>query len=391
MSRTAADRASRFAAFAAVLTLVVLAAGCDQLDGRSRNKKGNHHFRERQFHEAVAEYEKALKTVDDPIIHYNLGLAYSKLFKVGVEDNPETKEVDEGLVLIDVQGSFVCGQVPGVKTVNKSVCVKPGDHRFDSCDAKNVCASSFKCKQVDLCAMSNGAIADMSAQHFGVWLKANPTDAATRAIMTQVWIDSSQYKKAIDYWEALLEKKPKDPELMGSLAGINLKAGEWRKSIEWFQKVAEVSKEESAKVSALQFIGNVAWSKLNSKTLNTAETVELADYGIGALQAAAEIQPKNPKLYGLMGSITNFRSLAQGASWSGALDRAKAQDLQIVSRVLSDEAKKAQGLPVTPPAPAPAAPAGGTPPADKPADPGSKDKPTPSGASSGGVTQKTGG
>lgn len=376
MSRTA-DRAR---CLVALLIVVTAATGCDQLDGRSRNKKGNHLFRERQFIDAVAEYEKSIKTVDDPIIHYNLALAYSKVFKPGAEDDESTKDVDEGLVLLDQMGSFVCGQIPGVKTLSKQACIKAGDHRFDACDAKNVCASSFQCKQVQLCAISNGAIADMSAQHFGVWLKANPTDAQTRAIMTQVWIDSSQYKKAIDYWQALLDAKPNDPEIMGSLAGINLKAGEWRKSIEWFQKVAGVSKEESAKVAALQFIGNVAWSKLNSKTLSNEETVELADYGIGALQQASEIQPKNPKLFGLMGSIYNFRSLAHGASWAAGLDRAKAADLQIVSRVLSDEAKKAQGLPVTP-TPAPNG--------EKPAD--DKTKPAPSGASTGGVTQKTGG
>ena len=374
MSRTA-DRA--FSA-ALVLMLVAGAFGCDQLDGRSRNKKGNLHFRERQFIDAVAEYEKALKTVDDPIIHYNVALAYSKIFKPGVEDDAKTPQ-DESQILLDLQGSLACTQIPGVKPVSKSVCVKPGDHRYDACDAKNVCASSFTCKQSDLCEVSNNAIADLAAQHFGVWLKANPTDAGTRAIMTQVWIDSSQYKLAIDYWEALLSQKPNDPELMGSLAGINLKAGDWRKSIEWFQKVATVSKEDSAKVAALQFIGNVAWSKLNSKTLDSEESVELADDGIGALQAASVLQPKNPKLFGLMGSICNFRSLTQGASWAAGLDRAKAQDLQIVSRVLSDEAKKAQGLPVTPPA-APAVPA-------KPAEP---DKPAPSGASTGG-TQKTGG
>jgi tetratricopeptide (TPR) repeat protein len=348
MSRTA-DRAARIAL---VLTLVATALGCDSLDGRSRNKAGNRLFRETKFIDAAANYEKALKTVDDPIVHYNLALAYSKVFKVGVEDDPNTPEV-EGTILLDLAGSFVCDNIPQTKPVAKSVCVKPGDHRFDECDAKHVCASSYTCQQSNLCAIANASIADMAATHFGLWLKAHPTDAQTRAIMTQVWIDSSQYKKAIDYWEALLAAKPNDPEIMGSLAGINLKAGDWRKSISWFQKVAEVSKDDSAKVSAYQFIGNVAWSKLNSKSLNTDETVELADYGIGALQKAAEMQPKNAKLYGLMGSITNFRSLAQGASWAAGLDRARAQDLQITSRVLSDEAKKAQGL-STPPSPAPA-------------------------------------
>ena len=60
----------------------------------------------------------------------------------------------------------------------------------------------------------------MTAQHFGVWLKSHPTDAETRSLMTQVWIDSSQYKKAIDYWQELLYAKPNDPDLMGALAGI---------------------------------------------------------------------------------------------------------------------------------------------------------------------------
>jgi tetratricopeptide (TPR) repeat protein len=345
MSRTAGT------AFALVLVAIggLGMTGCDSLDGRSRNKAGNRYFKETKFIDAAAEYEKALKTVDDPIIHYNLALAYSKVFKPGAEDNAVT--------LLGVKGTFVCDNVPQTKPVTKQVCVKPGDRRFDACDAKNVCASSFQCLNSELCSIPNAVVADMAAQHFGLWLKAHPTDAHTRAIMTQVWIDSSQYKKAIEYWEALLEKKPNDPDIMGSLAGINLKAGDWRKSIEWFQKVAAVSKDESAKASAFQFIGNVAWSKLNSKTLNTEETVELADYGIGALQKASELQPKNPKHFGLMGSIFNFRSLAQGASWAAGLDRAKAQDLQIVARVLSDEAKKAQGLSVTPPA-APKAPAG---------------------------------
>ena len=150
-------------------------------------------------------------------------------------------------------------------------------------------------------------------------------------------------KKAIEYWEGMLQQKPNDPEIMGALAGINLKANDWRKSIEWYLKVASVSTDKSAKIAAYQFIGNVAWSKLNSKTLSAEESVELADRGIGALQKAAELDPKNPKAWGLQASIFNFRALAMGASWAAALDRASAQDLQRYSRVLSDEAKKAQG------------------------------------------------
>ena len=353
MSRTA-DRALRMMGLVTLLVATMSTLGCEQLDGRSRNKTGNRYFREMKFIDAVAEYEKALKEVDDPTIHYNVALAYSKIFKPGLETDQD--------LLLGQKGEFVCDQIPNVKFVSKQVCVKPGDRRFDSCDEKNVCASSYQCKKVELCSVSNNAIADMAATHFGNWIKSHPKDAETRGLMTQVWIDSSQYKKALDYWQDLLNGKPNDTEIMGALAGINLKAGDWRKSIEWYTKVAEQVSDANQKVASYQFIGNVAWSKLNSKTLTTAESIELADKGIGALQKASELQPKNPKLFGLMGSIFNFRSLAQGVSWSAGLDRASAQDLQIQSRVLSDEAKKAQGLPVTPPPAAPAAPAAPTPP-----------------------------
>src|SRR5262249_29136066 len=156
------------------------------------------------------------------------------------------------------------------------------------------CASSYACKKATLCAVDNTALANAAAQHFGKWIATHPDDRETRSMMTQVWLDSSQYAKALEYWTGLLEKKPNDPDIMGSLAGINLKAGDWRKSIEWYNKVAEASTDVSAKTGAYQFIGNVAWSKLNSKTLIPPEAVELADRGIGALQKAAALQPENP-------------------------------------------------------------------------------------------------
>jgi tetratricopeptide (TPR) repeat protein len=344
---------NRIFAIGSVLLIVVGAlssAGCESLDGRSRNRKANRLFRETQFVDAAAEYEQAIKKVDDPTIHYNLGLAYSKIFRPGLE----------GKIMLDVAGSPGCTAIPGVVPVSKQVCVKPDDKHFAECDEKNVCPSSFKCAKTDLCALDDAALADLAAQHFLVWVKSHPDDAETRGIMTQVWMDSSQFPKAIEYWQSLLAAKPNDPEIMGALAGINLKGGDWRKSIEWYNKVAEISTDTSAKVAAYQFIGNVAWSKLNSKTLGGLQAVELADRGIGALQKAAELQPDNPKPVGLQASISNFRGQAMGASWAGAIDRTSAQDLQHSSRVLRDKAKAAvPGVPGVPSAPA--APGSGAP------------------------------
>lgn len=329
-------RLMRIADRATIVTILLLAVvGCDQLDGRSQNRKGNAAFRDQHFIDAVAHYERAIKTVPDPTIHYNLALAYSKVFHPGSDD----------VVLLDStdSDSEACKLIPNVKTVQKQVCVKPGDKHFTECDAKNVCASSFTCQQTTICTLGNKEVADLVTQHFGEWLKAHPEDADTRALMTQTWIDSEQYKKAIDYWEAMDKAKPNDPAIIGSLAGIYTKANDWRKSIEWYLKLAAITTDTSGKAAAYQFIGNVAWSKLNSKSLTREDNEELADRGIGALQQAAALQPDNPKPLQLMGSLFNFRGQAQGVSWASAIDRASAEDLRNTSRVLIQKAKAAAG------------------------------------------------
>jgi len=408
-----------------LLSCIVLCsvAGCEQLDGRNRVKQGNRLFRETQFIDAAAEYQHALREVEDPIIHYNLGLAYQKVIKVGFD----------GPVLLGPQDDPVCREIPNVKMVEAGACVKPGDRHFAECGAaktgpiekaiaelqakanaesdaekkkdlqqqakdkqdelaRYTCSSSFRCVEGNFCSLTSPEVANMAAEHFQSWIKAQPSDdeikkelievnqeldAAnkvnnktrialaqreieellskdqTRKLMTRLWTDSEQYKKALDYWEGLLKEKPSDPEIMGNLGGINLLAGDWRKSIEWYNKVADTVTEPSSKIAQYQFIGNVAWAKLNSKSLIGPDAIEIADRGIGALQRATALDPKNGRLPSLEGSIFNFRSTVHGASWAAATDRASAQDLAKLARVLIEEAKKAQGQP-------PGAPASGT-------------------------------
>src|SRR4051812_4823436 len=107
-----------------LLGTVVSLAGCEQLDGRNRNKQGLRLFRETQFIDAVAQFQKALTGVDDsPTIHYNLGLGYSKVTKTGFD----------GPVLLGQQGDFVCQTIPGVKIVQAGACVKEGDRHYAEC------------------------------------------------------------------------------------------------------------------------------------------------------------------------------------------------------------------------------------------------------------------
>src|SRR5689334_23506706 len=104
--RSTSDRALRLLGSVTLLVAIMSTLGCEQLDGRSRNKKGNRDFKEMKFIDAVAEYEKALKTVDEPTIHYNVALAHSKIFKPGMSEDSE--------LLLGEKGTFVCDQIPQV-------------------------------------------------------------------------------------------------------------------------------------------------------------------------------------------------------------------------------------------------------------------------------------
>ena len=435
MSRFSAHmRTARALSVVLVLGAVLgITAGCDQIEARQRIRKGNNYFRETRFIDAATEYQRALKALDDPKVHYNLGLAYQKIFKPGY-DLP---------ILLGVKGEDVCDQIPHTTMVEAGACVKDGDRHFAECGSaktapiekqiaeltaqakaetdadkkkelelqakekqddlmRYTCASSFKCVEGTFCSLKSPEIADLAAQNFQAWIKAQPGDDVikaqrakafdeleeakksgnqalisiaqkqfddldtkdqTRKLMSQLWTDSEQHQKALDYWEGLLKERPTDTAIMGNLAGINLKAGNWRKSIEWYGKVAGATEDPSSKVASFQNIGNVAWAKLSSRTLIGVEAVELADRGLAALQHAADIQPKNRGLVSLQGALYNFRSTAHGASWAGAIDRATQQDRLVLVHVLLEEAKQAQGqTPGPAPTAAPgAAPAAGTP------------------------------
>jgi tetratricopeptide (TPR) repeat protein len=493
--RRLTERARIATLLSAVLASGVLLGGlggCEQLDARNRIRKGNRLFRETQFIDATAEYHRALKEVDDPIVHYNLALSYSKIFKPGYQ----------APVLLGTKDEFVCQEIPGVRLVDAGACVKPGDRHFAECGASKTrpldaqiaelesqikaatdeekkkeleierkdkqdellrftCPSSFSCVESQFGALTSPEIADLSAQHFQIWIKAQPSDeeikaqlveanreleeakkvnnqsaisSATRRVedlqtkdiarkmMTRLWMDSEQHKKALEYWNTLLKEKPNDTEYMRMLAGIHLSAGDWRASTDLFNKIADLVTDPSGKVAEFQYIGNIAWARLNTKQLIGVDAVELADRGIGALQRAAELQPKNSRLVSLQASLINFRSTAHGSSLASAIDRATAQDLSKLQRVLSEEAKNAQGqtspggtpgtpgsaapaptnpgtpgapgtpatsgtpeTPSAPPAPAP----GGTPAA--PAPPGTPETPAPPAPATGGTVEKSGG
>lgn len=360
MSRTS-DGATRSSSFAPVLLTVIVAllGACGDIDGRNGNRTGNRLFRDMQFVDAAAAYEQSLKKVEHPIIHYNLGLAYSKLYRPGMEKP----------ILLGESTESLCSAIPNTKQVQARVCIKKPDAEdktgrrgYIECDDKSPCSSSFECKQATLCSSTSAELANLAATHLQLWIKSQPSDEQIetemkkivaalaaeeerhnarlaeinkiepkdadalaaedmanknrteelsarrdelalkdemRKLATTVWLDTNQYDKALKYWEGELQAKPNNAAIIGTIAGTHLRANDWRTSIQWYLKQAEAETDPAGKVAALNSIANLAWGKLNSRALSYDENVELADFAIGALQRATELaKPQGPKKLG---------------------------------------------------------------------------------------------
>jgi tetratricopeptide (TPR) repeat protein len=71
----------------ALVAVVLVAAGCEELESRRQIQRGNERYKDNKFKEAVAEYEPALaRTPDLAIGHHNAGLAHFQMFEPGGSD-----------------------------------------------------------------------------------------------------------------------------------------------------------------------------------------------------------------------------------------------------------------------------------------------------------------
>lgn len=196
----------------------------------------------------------------------------------------------------------------------------------------------------------NKAIAEKATTNLAKWLEKHPKDAKIRKLLTGLWIDSGDYKKALEYWIKEHEAAPEARDVIQLVAGIYLKSGDWRTAIDWYRKDVDAAKDVPGKVSAYQSIANLTFGKLFSSREKVvgAERAEIAEIGLEAAGAALELDPKSLALVSISAGLWNNRAIAHGPYWAAVLDRTEAQVFEQRARVLRDEAKKNQ------PAPAPA-------------------------------------
>jgi tetratricopeptide (TPR) repeat protein len=206
----------------------------------------------------------------------------------------------------------------------------------------------------------NKAIATKATDHLAKYLETFPNDLQIRDMMTRIWIDSSDYPKALAYWKKEHEIDPKNPDVIEKIAGINFKAGDWEEAIRWYQKEADESADPAGKLAGYLNIAKVSSAKLRNTDapLELEQRMRIADLGIAALQKAEVIDSKNMDIESSFGAIFEKRAVTHGASWAAAIDRASMLTHRLRWVVLKKEADAAAAA-ANPPPPA-AAPAGKT-------------------------------
>ncbi len=204
---------------------------------------------------------------------------------------------------------------------------------------------------------------DLAAEHLGEYLKANPKDSIIRNKMTQIWVDSDNFEKALAYWAEQLQAQPGNQEVMSVLSGINLKAGRWEASLDWLQKSIDVAPSEENRRSLYVQMGRRCRQVItNREKIVGQERMKVSNVCIPAMLKGLDGEPKNTELRGMINLVMGIRALSQGASFANAIDKATGQDHDQLRRVYVEEAKKAQAAlnPPTAEAPSTTPPATGS-------------------------------
>ena len=83
---------------AALLPLVVLGVGCDQVRAKAAFKDGNKDYKEENFSKAIEEYERAVAADPDfAEAHFYLGSSHQALYRPGKEAPENMQRLDKAI------------------------------------------------------------------------------------------------------------------------------------------------------------------------------------------------------------------------------------------------------------------------------------------------------
>jgi tetratricopeptide (TPR) repeat protein len=186
----------------------------------------------------------------------------------------------------------------------------------------NAALANFRAFEPGNDSKANMGYAERAGAHFETYLKESPDDRRMVELMTTLWLDSGQFAKAEEYWQAELSKNEKDPDVLRQMAKINLAAGKHDETIRWIERRCDLEEKNDAKVDCFLDIAKIQWSRLRKVDLVDLDRLQVADVGLAALQKAEKLDPNNAGVQSYLGSLYELRKLAHGAGWAQAVDAA---------------------------------------------------------------------
>jgi tetratricopeptide (TPR) repeat protein len=267
------------ASFVLAAVALVSLSGCDELSARRLVQKGNEDYSEQRYEAAAEKFERALQKVPDlDIAHHNLAIAYSRLFKPGLE-TPANKVIADKAATHFAKWLEKHPDDEKIRRLLTGLWIDAGDYP----------------KAIEF------------------WKKEHEKNPQARDVIQLI---AGIYLKSGD-WRAALEWYEKDVTTAVDVPG----------KVSAYQSIANLA-------------FNKVFNKRD--VIQGLERTEIAEIGLNAAVKGIELDPKSVALWGIAVQLWKNHGLASGAQWALAIDDAEAQVYDQQARVLRAEAKKAQ-------------------------------------------------
>jgi tetratricopeptide (TPR) repeat protein len=272
--------------YAALLTLVVVGAGCDLIKAKAAFKDGNKLYKEENYREAIREYERAIELKPDfAEAHAYLASAHQSLYRPG-RDDPE----------------------------NEMHLQKAIEHYERSLEVNTL--ESPQLEEVRMTALGalTGIYSDPPEENFEKALqyaeelvKDNPEDTKNMYAMANLYEKFGQVDEAEATYLRVVRDNPDDPKACGALSAFYNKplwdeeGNVWTEESEGarrsrfedaIQTMEHCATLDPTDPSGYYKIATFYWDKAyRDHSLNDKEKNEYADLGIEAVDKALEIRP----------------------------------------------------------------------------------------------------
>jgi tetratricopeptide (TPR) repeat protein len=304
--------------FLMLLTSCIL-AGCglvDTIKARQAAREGNSLYRESDYRSAIQKYQDAIALdPETPNVYLNLGYSYFSIY-----DPASEADQDKNAAKL------------AVEAFEKHLERNPEDEN----------ARVFQIKILLSAAPNDKELADRAHTIFLGMLKKNPNDHEARQYLITLFIDGRRYEDALAFFQAELDKDPKNIETMKILAIIADKSDKIQEAVDWYLKRAETTDDPEKKAVLLYEVGTYAWNLLHYQPdkVKGADAIKLADQGLDACLAAISMKEKYAEAMVYANLLWLKRALYETEEVARTWDYQLAFELRVAAGKIMMERKK---------------------------------------------------